>query len=174
MPVGVAGGDFNLLSSAPVNAIHCVSGPTPPRSPLSRQTEPWRLVKHLHMNYGELLHENPEAAAASLKQLLKLYVDETDAALVQQIDGIVAIETQPIVRRLQGVGRTTAGRGLEVRLIMDEDHFEGSGCFKLAKVLDDVLCRYASINSFIETVLVSAQRGPIKRWVMQVGRRQTL
>jgi type VI secretion system protein ImpG len=64
---------------------------------------------------------------------------------------------------------STAVRGLEITLHMDEDLFEGSGVYLLASVLERFVRRYVSINSFTETVLVTQQRGEIARWRPKTG-----
>jgi type VI protein secretion system component VasA len=71
-------------------------------------------------------------------------------------------------------GALSFGRGLEVTLACDEAAFEGSGVVLLGAVLERFFAKYASINSFTETVLRSAQRGEIMRWPTTPGRRQIL
>jgi type VI secretion system protein ImpG len=41
-------------------------------------------------------------------------------------------------------------------------------------VLSEFFGRYASINSFTETVLKTADRGEVTRWPTQIGRRPVL
>ena len=42
----------------------------------------------------------------------------------------------------------------------------------LGAVLEHFFARYASINSFTETILTSADRGEVMRWPARIGRRQ--
>ena len=46
----------------------------------------------------------------------------------------------------------------------NEDAFRGSGVFLLGSVIERFLSQYVSINSFVETVLRSMDRGEIMRW----------
>jgi type VI secretion system protein ImpG len=71
-----------------------------------------------------------------------------------------------------GAGPLTFARGLEVRVIMDEEAYEGSGIFVLGAVLAHFFARYVSINSFTETVIVSQRRGEVMRWPSLIGKRQ--
>jgi type VI secretion system protein ImpG len=77
-----------------------------------------------------------------------------------------------IVRRVGGTGPLTFARGLEVKVTMDEEAFEGSGIFVLGAVLAQFFARYVSINSFTETVIVSQRRGEVMRWQSLIGKRQ--
>jgi type VI secretion system protein ImpG len=68
----------------------------------------------------------------------------------------------------------TFGRGLEVTVTCDEGAFAGSSSFLLGSVLNRFFAKYASINSFTETVLRSQQRGEVMRWPIAAGQRSTL
>ena len=52
-------------------------------------------------------------------------------------------------------------RGVEETVLLDEAAFEGTGSLVLGAVLERFFARYASINSFTETVIKShgARRG---------------
>ena len=56
----------------------------------------------------------------------------------------------------------------------DEIAFEGAGLFLFGAVLERFFAKYASINSFTETVLRSVQRGEIMRWPTRAGLRPVL
>jgi type VI secretion system protein ImpG len=76
------------------------------------------------------------------------------------------------MRRLPVSGPVSFARGLEITLIFTEENFEGSGIYLMASVLERFFARYVSINSFTEMVLVSHERGEIKRWKPTIGLRQ--
>ena len=69
---------------------------------------------------------------------------------------------------------STAVRGLEITIGFDESFFEGSSVFVLGAVLERFLRKYATINSFTETVLTTQKRGEIARWRPERGRGQTI
>src|SRR5439155_1597975 len=69
-------------------------------------------------------------------------------------------------------GPIVFGRGLEIRLTVDETPFAGASAFLLGAVLEQVFARLASMNTFTELVVVSERRGEIKRWPPRMAARQ--
>ena len=65
-------------------------------------------------------------------------------------------------------------RGLEIRVTMDEKAYEGSGIFLMGAILDRFFVEYAGINNVVETVIVSNERGELKRWPARLGKRVEL
>lgn len=174
MPVGGDGSDFSLLTSAPVTEVECLKGPTRPVARFTSGDARWRMVSHLNLNYLSLLNSYDGNGAASLRELLELYADLSDPATRRQIEGVAGIEAEMIVRRLPMSGPMTAGRGIGIRVTLDESSFEGLGVFLIGKILSEFFARYASINSFTETRVVSSERGEIVRWPLTIGRRATI
>ncbi len=174
MAVGKSTTDMTLESGAPVAAIRCLAGPTRPRaSPVFTDGDfVWRLVSHLTLNYLSLVDAKDGRGAAALRDLLSLYGDVSDSPTRKQIDGVRSIRSQTITRRIPTSGPITFGRGLEIAVTCDEAAFEGTGMFLLGAVLEQFFARYASLNSFTETVLYSAGRGEVMRWPARIGRRQ--
>lgn len=166
------GSDFTLADSAPVQSIRCLAGPSRPRASHAHDNKAWRLISQLSLNYLSLSEQGQGAAA--LRELLRLYGDDQDAALQLQIEGLREVSSKPCTRRLPMPGPIVFGRGLEITLEFDENAFRGSGVFLLGAVFERFLSRYVSINSFIETVLRSTERGEIMRFKAQPGRRPTL
>ena len=175
MPVGKLTTDFTLETGAPVRSIRCLAGPTEPRPSLAAMSgeRSWRLISHLALNYLSLVDGDGKGVAA-LRELLELYQDVDQPGAAKKFDGIVAIESSPIVRRLSQRGPLTFGRGLEITLTCDESRFEGLGSFLLGAVLSDFFSKYVSINSFTQTVLRTTDRGEVMRWPVNIGRRQIL
>ena len=110
----------------------------------------------------------------ALRELLALYGDLADTAVRKQIDGVCSIQAMPITRRAPIPGPIAFARGLEVAVTLDENAFEGVGSFILGAVLEQFFAKYASINSFTETVVKTTERGEIMRWPARIGRRHTL
>jgi type VI secretion system protein ImpG len=119
-----------------------------------------------------LLDAKDGQGAVALRDLLKLYVNPNDVFTLRQIDGIRSAVASPIVRRVASAGPLTFARGLEIRVTMDEEAFQGSGIFILGAVLAEFFARYISINSFTETIIVSQRRGEVMRWPSLIGKRQ--
>jgi type VI secretion system protein ImpG len=174
MPVGVAAADFTMDVDAPVESIRCLSGPTSPRPSPAEGEVAWRAISHLSLNYFSLADADEEEGASALRDILKLYGDNSDPQIRKQIDGVRRITTRPIIRRIGRPGPIAFARGLEVTLTLDEAAFEGTGVFLLGAVLDRFFANYVSINSFTETVVKTLQRGEVIRWPARTGQRQTL
>ena len=174
MTLGTAGSDFTLDAGGAVQALRCVAGPTPPRPAPVHAQNSWRLLSHLSLNYLSLAGEDGNGGPEALRQILGLYADINDATVQKQIDGLRAVESQPIVRRLPSSGPITFGRGLEISLTCDESAYEATGAYLFGAVLEEFLARYVSLNSFTETVLRTTDRGEVMRWPARIGRRHRL
>jgi len=171
MNLGLGSTDFTLDSGAPVESLRCVAGPSEPRPSSAWGATSWRIVSHLSLNHLSITERNDGEGAAGLRELLHLYGDFGTAATRRQIDGLRAISSSHVVRRLPIDGPASFGRGLEIRIDCDETAFEGASVFLFGAVLERFFAKYASINSFTETVLRTQQRGEIMRYSTRVGRR---
>ncbi len=169
MPVGVGATDFTLESGAPVAAIRCLAGPSRPLPPRAEGETAWRLISHLSLNYLSLVDSDPAQGSLALRDLLRLYCDAQDASSLRQIEGVRSVASGTITRRLHSGGPIAFGRGLEVTVLLDEAAFEGSGAFLLGAVLEQFFARYATLNSFTETVIKTLARGEIARWPSRIG-----
>jgi type VI secretion system protein ImpG len=174
MTVGQGPSDFALQSGAPVERVRCVAGPSAPRASHAHGELSWRLISHLTLNYLSLVNTDEQKGAAALREMLSLYAELADPATRKQVQGIRAIQTEPVLRALPGSGPLAYGRGLELSLECDEAAFSGSGVFLLASVLERFFAKYVSINSFTEMVLKTLQRGEIMRWPPTTGQRHLL
>ena len=172
LPVGQRASDFLLETGAPVTAVRCVAGPTPPRPSYAHGDPTWRLISHLSLNYLSLTDAADGGGASALRELLALYGDSGDAVIRRQIDGVQSVASRSVTRRLPLPGPAAFGRGTEVTLTCDETAFEGMGVFLLGAVLERFFSKYVSLNSFTETALKTVQRGEIARWPARIGRRQ--
>ncbi len=174
MGVGRGATDFTLDVSAPVAAVRCLSGPTPPHPSHAHGKTNWRIISHLCLNYLSLVDSPDGKGAGALRDLLKLYGDANDPQIRKQIEGVMSVNTTPITRRIKTRGPIAFARGLEITLTFDEDAFEGTGEFLLGAVFEVFFSKYVSINSFTETVIRTKQRGEIMRWPTRAGIRHTL
>jgi type VI secretion system protein ImpG len=171
-PISVGETDLTTELYSPIGSIRWVAGPTVPIASTAEGDPAWRIISHLSLNYLSLLDSKDGEGAAALRELLKLYVNPNDVFTLRQIGGIRSAVSNPIVRRIATPGPLTFARGLEIRVTMDEEAFEGSGIFVLGAVLAQFFARYVSINSFTETIIVSQRRGEIMRWPSLIGKRQ--
>ena len=162
---------FHLPDGGPVTTIRTPVGPTKPRPCIAQGDAAWRAVSHLSLNYLSIADDNggSSGGGAALRENIGLYTPLTDRALQQQIEGVVSVKTRPVVRRMHDGVLSTAVRGQEIIIEFDEALFEGSSVFALASVLERFFKKYATINSFTETVLRTQQRGEITRWSPKMG-----
>ncbi|MCI5110209.1 MAG: type VI secretion system baseplate subunit TssF [Marivita sp.] len=170
LPTGVDN-VFHLPDGGPVATIRTLIGPTKPRPCIAQGDAAWRAVSHLSLNYLSISDEtqSPGGGAAALRELVGLYTPIGDNAMKRQLEGIISVTTRPIVRRIHDGVLSTAVRGLEITILMDESLFEGSSIYTIGSVLERFFRKYSTINSFTETVLKTQQRGEIARWAPKMG-----
>lgn len=174
IPAGTADGGLTLESRAPVQGVGIVAGPSRPVSALREGPLAWRLLSLLSLNYLSLVNEDPERGALALRELVGLFAQSNDAGLLRQVEGLRAVGVSPVVRRHPAPGPIAFGRGLEVRVEVDELCFEGGSATLLGSVLHHYFSRHVSMNSFVQTQLVSRTRGELKRWAPLSGARALL
>jgi type VI secretion system protein ImpG len=85
-----------------------------------------------------------------------------------------SVAVKPVVRRHPVPGPIAFSRGLEVRLTVDDLSFEGGSSALLGSVLHQYFSRHVSMNSFVQTVLISLSRGEIMSWAPRLGARAAL
>ncbi len=175
LPVSMSQGDrsaqFAVEVNGPIKSITCLSGPTSPRPSFATGETAWRIISHLSLNYLSLTESSGKNDAGALCQMLKLYVDPEDRSAQKQIDGILSVQSRPVLRRVPSLGMVAFARGLEITVNFDEDAFAGTGVFILGSVLEQFFARHVAINSFTETVICSKQRGEILRWPTRTGKK---
>ena len=174
MPTGQTGGELQLNSSAPIEAIHIVSGPSRPQSAMREGGIAWRLLGLLSLNYISLLDSDPEGGATALREILSLFALSADVGLKRQIEGVRSIGVKPVVRRHPVAGPIAFSRGLEIRVTVDDLSFEGGSAILLGSVLHQYFARHVSMNSFAQTVLSSLTRGDVMTWSPRLGTRAVL
>lgn len=174
MPVGVGKTDFSAEKTLPVNAIRCARGPTRPHAASREGDSPWSLVSHLSLNYLSLMNQDARHGASALRDLLNLYARGGDSTQEKQIEGLRSIRVTPVTRRLPMPGPIAFGRGLRIEMEVSEMAFQGGSAFLFGCVMEQFFARYASINSFTETVLLGSSRGEIMRWIPRCGDRAIL
>ena len=172
LPMLLATGDadvFQLPDGGPVKSIRLPVSPTRPHPTLAQGDTAWRLISHLSLNYASIAETGKGDTGEALRELIGLYAPLGDRVVEKQLEGIVSVSTRPIVRRMSDEVLSTALRGLEITIGFDESFFEGSSVYVLGAVMERFFRRYATINSFTETVLTTQKRGEIARWRPEKG-----
>ena len=160
---------FHLPDGGPVVSIDTPVSPTRPRPTLAQGEASWRLISHLSLNYLSIVNDSDGGGAQALREMIGLYAPKSDRAAELQLEGITRVSSRPIVRRMTDEVLSTAVRGLEITVECDESFFEGSSVYLIGAVLEKFFRKYATINSFTETVLKTQQRGEIARWRPETG-----
>ena len=131
----------------------------------------WRLIRQLGFNYLPLHDLGERDGAQALRDMLKLFVQQGDSVALQQVSSLMGSRLQPVTRRLPGSGPLVYGRGVECTLTVDEDGFSGVSPYLFGLILEHYLARHVSINTFVQTRLLSMQRGEVARWPVRMGQR---
>jgi type VI secretion system protein ImpG len=136
------------------------------------------LISHLALNHLSLV-DGGEAALRGLLALYNLPDRRTEPQLQreaqQQIDGIVAVASAPVMERMGPPGRRAFQQGTEVDVTLDETAFVGASSYLLGAVLDRFFSLYAAANSYTRLTLRSTSRAePIMRFPPRSGVRRLL
>lgn len=173
IPLGQKNGDFTLRVNAPVDLIRCVAGPTRPRTQITTGDYVWRIINHLSLNFLSLIDEDQDEGAAALRELLQLYA-KGDTVGERYINGLLAVSAKAVTRRLPIPGPISFGRGLEIKLVLDETAFEAGGMYLFGLVLSEFFRKYVSINNITETVVSTDSKREVGRWPVKAGLRPQL
>ena len=152
-----------------VEKICFIGSPTVPINAQDQGTLLWRMVNQLHSNYHSIIGESGDESGQGLRDVLRPFADAISLDLLKQVEALISVESRPITRRFHTEGPASFVRGQEIKLIFDERIFGDGGFFVLGLLISEFLRRYVMINAFVETVLVSKQRGEIKRWKPKTG-----
>lgn len=165
---------FHLLEGGPFKSIETPVVPTRPRASPAHDGSAWRLISHLSLNYLSITDTALGGGADALREVVGLYAPADDRTYQRQLEGLVSVKSRPIVRQMPDEVLSTAVKGLEVVLEFDESSFEGTSVYTLASVMERFLRKFVAINSFIECVLRTQQRGEVARWDPISGLRQVV
>ena len=174
LPFGGGHPRLHLVETmASVTKVSCLTAPTSTLRAPTRSSGFWPLISHLSL--GHLSVVGGDDAAATIREVLRLYDlrgnDETRAA----IEGLVGVSSRPGASRVQGARIGAFARGLDVTLEWDARAWGVGGLYLLASVLDRFLALHATVNSFVRTTCVLRGRpGTVARWPARAGARVLL
>lgn len=164
---------YEAVDTVPVRQIECMAGPSVPLASAVDGFDPWVALSHLYVNYLSLFDSGAAQGAEVLRAMLGLYASVPGHFLLRQAEGLNSVSAEQITRRVPGGGPLAFGRGVAVRLSMNDRAFDGGSPFLLASVLENYLAAHVSINSFVETQLELADRAESFQWPSRFGRRPT-
>ena len=152
---GQPGGDLFLEGGSNARTIRFLRKPSNSwRFPNGRSAH-WRLISHLALNHLSISAGGIEA----FREMLALYDLPRSASSQRQIGGMRAIEQKATSAWLAGNPFNCLVRGVQVRLVIDEEAFVGSGIHAFATIVERFLALYVHANSFTQLVIVSAKNG---------------
>ena len=164
---------YEAVDTVPVKQIDCLAGPSVPLTSPVDGYDPWVALSHLFVNYLSLFDAGEGKGADVLRAMLGLYATVPGHFLLRQAEGLNSVSAEQITRRVPGGGPLAFGRGVAVRLSMNDRAFDGGSPFLLAAVLENYLAAHVAINSFVETQLELADRAESFQWPSRFGRRPT-
>ncbi len=155
MSIGNPGGDLFADGGGPWREIRLLRKPTAPHRFDTQRGLLWRLISQLSLNHLSLTGSGIDA----LKEMLRLYDLPRSATNQRLIDGLASVDYKVAQAFLEGEPFATLVRGTAIRLVVDDEHFVGTGLHLFAAVLERFFALYAHLNSFTQLTLVSSRTG---------------
>jgi len=162
-----------VVSGVPARAVTVLRAPTRPQPPMGLGDAAWRVIGHLTPNYTTLAPEDGDDPQV-LRDHLALYGRQDDAVSRRQVDGVTAIRSERVARRVPGMDRMAIARGHRIRITLDDGAFDKGRMFLFSAVLERFLAEFASINAFTECHFRSPNEGEFQRWPLRIGRRPSI
>ncbi|AFQ48505.1 type VI secretion system baseplate subunit TssF [Burkholderia cepacia] len=151
---GTPDGELMLEGGTLARRIGLLHRPTQSRRFGGARGAMWRLVSMMSGNPMQL-----SGGAAAVRDALALHDVVRSTATVRQIDSVVDVTHQAVTAWVSSKPFASVVRGLEIRVVVDEDGFAGTGLHAFAQVLDRWLGDYAAPTAFTQLVLVSGRTG---------------
>ena len=167
------GANHFTVPGGPVRSVGILRSPSKPRPPLGLNDAAWRIIAHLTPNYATLAPEDHDDPSM-LRDHLTLYGRQDEAGMRKQIDGILAIRSKPVVRRVPGLDRMAVARGSRITIRLDDGSFDNGRMFLFSAVLERFLAEFTTVNSFTECIFETPLEGTLARWPARIGRKHNI
>jgi type VI secretion system protein ImpG len=165
LPFGGGQPRLQMLDGSPaVSQLQCVTPFTPTRRPVLHERTRWQLAQHLTLN-----HFTQDNGLAVLKSTLGLYDLVANAETKNMIEGLLALHTARVSRRVRDGGSVSIRQGIQLQVELDESRFTGTGVYLFAALLDRFFAQYCNINAFTELVTPLKGRPKQYRWPPRSG-----
>ncbi len=164
---------LDLEIDLPVSGVSSVMRLTREVAPPAHGKALWNLVSHLSVNHLSIT--GGTRGVAALRETLKLYC-RSNEAVSDRIDGLVGLSSRRVVRRIGADAWRGFCRGIEITLEFDAQRYADPGLWLMGSVLSRFFGLHASVNSFIELVLIrrSGSREEAWRWPAVTGETELL
>lgn len=143
---------------------------TPSYAPPLHRDFLWKLISNMSLNYLSL--SNIEALKVILEtyDLPRYYDQKAEHISKNRLDGLTRIQHTQVDRLYRGL----PVRGVRTELEMNPQHYLCEGeLFLFASVLNEFFALYASLNSYHELQVKSAQ-GEVYQWTPRMGQQPLL
>jgi len=158
--------DFTLPQFAVVKRVRPLRKPTACLRAPNKAGLHWRLISHLSLNHLSIVSQGKDA----LQEMLTLYSHSQSQMISRQIQGIVAIDSQPATTLVASKHFAGFARGIDITLTLDENAFVGSGMVLFGAVLERFFALYCGPNNFTRLKLRSKQHEQeIAQWPARAG-----
>ncbi len=144
---------------------------TPPVSSITDTTLLWQLFSYMQSNFL------PLANAEALQGFLRIYIppNNPDASLARlnhnRIDAIVDFEA----KQEELLYKARPIRGLALNLKINGNAFSSQGeIYLLGSILDVVLAKFSTINSYTRLVMLDTHSGDEFKWPMRLGSKKLI
>lgn len=164
--------EFHPEKIEQVDSIHCISRISKPRYRKRNRDKQLELLTHISVS--QLCYDNHENSIDALKNTLSNYNIDTESDNPMIDKGIQDVKTKTITKRNPNSLKQGFCQGLEYTLTVDEQYFTENNMYLFANVLQYFLQQTCSINSFVQVVLETKQRGVVKRWKPMLGTKKIL
>ncbi|PWF40975.1 type VI secretion system baseplate subunit TssF [Massilia glaciei] len=152
---GQRGGELTITGGSGVKAITFLRKPSASQRFEQGRGAHWRLISHLSLNHLSLADGGLDA----FREMLTLYDLSRSPSSQRQIGGIKAVTHKAASTWLKGNPFACLVRGIEVRMVIEEEAFVGSGIHAFAHIIERFLGLYVHANSFTQLVMVSNKTG---------------
>lgn len=169
LPVGGGHPIFQFPEGASgVQAIRCLTPPTPTRYPLEAHGRLWKLLSHLVLNHFAL--DDDGQGAAMLSEIMALH-DPVDSAVTREVRSRVqSVLAKSATARTPSGGPIVMVAGVEILLTLKDKALSGSGAYLLACVLERFLANHVAVNSFTRLRLkLAGEPGDLRVWPARSG-----
>ncbi|MDR2797100.1 MAG: type VI secretion system baseplate subunit TssF [Treponema sp.] len=143
-----------------------IARPTRPEYSLFQQraVSDFSKLSHIVFNLSALLWQNGNFPLEALRTLLGSYRIRAEEETERLVEGIIALEREPMVFRFIKKGAVFFEVGWKLTFTLDETAYVGMGYYIFGKILVEILKSFTSINSLLEIHFFTKQSGCIAVW----------
>lgn len=160
-----------LRDARGIDSVRLIKGPSRPQPPLGIGDSAWRTISHLAVGHRGFVRD--DGAPDLLTEHLLLYLRDEASALRREIQGITALEVEPVTRRVQGQARLAFQRGQHLIMSIASNAYDAGSAYLFTSVIARFLAEFATINSFAVTT-VRTDSGLTWGWDACPGNRPTI